>query len=298
MLFDVRRYTVHMKRALCLLLLGVFLAGLGVRSAPAAAECPLRLVFVDVGEGDAILVQPHGMAPVVVDTGSPLGAGALMRYLTKRKLRDLSGVILTHPHLDHVGGVFVLSAIYPGMTLYHTAQPIAARFMMEDMYRWYSELLSDATVSKRILRRGDTLPIGAASIEVLWPPAGNLDDDWNKNSLVLRVSLGAFRALLMGDALKSTEQELLRNKQDLRAAVLKVGHHGSAFATSDQFIAAVAPKLSVISVNAGNLRGYPARETIDRLRRAGDVMRTDIDGDIEVCAWPSGDFQSKRGRGE
>ena len=298
MLIDPRRYTVGMRQALIIGWLCFIVAGLGTVSAQAVSDCPLRLVFVDVGEGDAILVQPQGLAPLIVDTGSPRGVSALVRHLNKRELRELSGVVLTHPHLDHIGGVFTLLSVYPRLKLYHPAQPLTAPWASDDMYRWYKELLQDASERSRILRRGDSLTLGGVAIEALWPPAGLLDDDWNKNSLVLRVRLGAFTTLLMGDALVSTERELLGFGQTLRAAVLKVGHHGSAFASSEQFIAAVAPKLSVVSVNADNVRGYPAGETIERLRKAGEVRRTDIDGDIQVCAWPSGEFQVKASRGE
>ena len=298
MQIDPQRYTVGMRQAFVISWLCFFVAGVVATQAQAVSDCPLRLVFVDVGEGDAILVQPRGLATLIVDTGSPRGGSALVRQLNKRELREPSGVVLTHPHLDHIGGLFTLLSVYPRLKLYHAAQPLTASFAADDMYRWYREALQEASERSRILRRGDSLILGEVAIETLWPPAGALDDDWNKNSLVLRIRLGAFSALLMGDALISTEGELLRSEPNLRATVLKVGHHGSAFASSQQFVTAVAPKLSVVSVNADNIRGYPAHETLERLQKIGEVRRTDIDGDIEVCAWRSGEFQLKASRGE
>ncbi|NDC37972.1 MAG: MBL fold metallo-hydrolase [Proteobacteria bacterium] len=268
----------------------VLLLIVGPVAADAASSCPLRMTFVAVGEGDATILEAHGANPMLVDTGSPRGVSAVVQYLRSVHYQELSGVILTHPHLDHVGGLFTILTLFPRALLFHTDQRLGKQRIDGDVFRWYQETLRSHLPPPRVLRRGDRVTLGAAVLEVLWPLTGPLDNEWNKNSLVLRVTLGEFRALLMGDALRSTEVELLRREAELAAMVLKVGHHGSEYASSEQFLKAVAPKLSVVSVNDGNIRGYPSPATLERLRRIGQLRRTDQDGTIELCATPTGDF--------
>lgn len=256
----------------------------------ATTSCPLRITFVDVGEGDSTIIEPLGEAPLVVDTGSPLGATKVLEHLKRSNHRQLSGIALTHPHLDHIGGLFTLRASFPTTVLFHNSQPLRKLKEEQDIYRWYQEAL-DTNKETRPLRRGDAIKVGAAKIQALWPPPGELDDDWNKNSLVLKVTFGSFSLILMGDALISSEQELIKTGADLSATILKVGHHGSKFATGEKFLAAVNPKLSVVSVNAGNVRGYPDAATIQRLVRHGELLRTDQHGSIEICAESSGRFK-------
>ncbi len=107
--------------------------------------------------------------------------------------------------------------------------------------------------------------------------------DINSNSLVFRLEYGRFRMLFTGDAGAETEQRLLERHDDLRADVLKVGHHGSAYGTTQAFLAAVAPSVAIISVGRDNLFGHPAPSTIDALRARGvAIYRTDRDGAVTV----------------
>ena len=259
-------------------------------SADASFDCPLRITFVDVGEGDSSIIEPLGAPPLVVDTGSPLGAPKVLRHLKSRNHNELSGIVLTHPHLDHIGGLFTLRASFPTTVLFHNSQPLRSFKEQQDIYRWYQQVL-DSQKDTRQLRRGDAIKVGAARIQALWPPPGELDDDWNKNSLVLKVTLGSFSLLLMGDALISSEQELIKTGADLSATILKVGHHGSKFASSEGFLSSVNPKLSVVSVDAANIRGYPDTVTIQRLLKQGAMLRTDQHGSIEICAESDGRFK-------
>jgi competence protein ComEC len=130
------------------------------------------------------------------------------------------------------------------------------------------------------IKAGDFFKYGGVKIQVLWPYTVT-SYDWNANSLVLRASYGSVSLLLMGDANNDVENALLNEKKDLRASILKVGHHGASDSTSEKFIKEVAPEYAVISVNGKNLNGYPAKEVIEMLRERGiKILTTYSDGNI------------------
>jgi competence protein ComEC len=116
-------------------------------------------------------------------------------------------------------------------------------------------------------------------LEVLSPEA--LADEWNANSLVLAFTVGPIKVLLMADGNLTTEAKLLHGKHDLSAHILQVGHHGSAHGTSQRFLEAVNPQFAVVSVNRNNVNGYPAAQTLNRLKKQGsEVLLTSENGDI------------------
>ena len=122
---------------------------------------------------------------------------------------------------------------------------------------------------------------------------------FNANSLVIMIEFGKFKCLLTGDLVISAEKELLKTKGDLKAEVLKVGHHGCHDASSEEFLGAILPEISVISVNKGNIRGYPSEEVVKRLKELGSrVYRTDREGDIIIDVKKDGKFSVRAKRGE
>lgn len=237
----------------------------------------LRLIVLDVGEGQAVLLQ-HGAHGILVDTGHAGQASRVLQALTKNGIRQLDQLILTHLHPDHASGYFRLREAYPATPVLDAQQPLP-RDVSPDMVRWVNDALSVDPLRRR-LAAGDTLPWGDVRIEVLWP-ATFASTNLNRHSLVLRIRHGNHSALLMGDADKEVEQQLLRQGEALAADVLIVGHHGASDASGTAFLTAVRPVYSVISVNSGNLRGYPDRDTLQRLAAASErVLRTDKRGDI------------------
>jgi competence protein ComEC len=257
----------------------------------------LRITAIDVGQADAILVQtPRGHAYLVdaggrLERGPNLGGGSsaedigtriVAPFLIRAGVHHLDAVMLSHPHGDHAGGVApVLRMLgangfadsgqsYPGHA-YHDALEVAREEhipMLEprggDVWR------TDDGVTFRFY--GPTLPYITGS-----------RSDINSNSLVFRLEYGRFRMLFMGDAGRETEERLLADGDDLRAGVLKVGHHGSAYGTTPVFLRAVAPRDAIISVGRNNLFGHPATSTLDSLRADGvTIHRTDRDGAVIV----------------
>jgi competence protein ComEC len=217
--------------------------------------------------------------------GSPVDVGerVLLPVLRARRRRAIDVLVLTHPHPDHYGGLGALLERLPvselwisGVELDSPASgalgaALRAAGHAEVRLRTAAELC------------GAPILFGAAGVEVLAPcPRYRRERPANDNSLVLRLSLGRRAALLVGDAERAEEEELLRaGAPRLAADFLKIGHHGSRTSTSQAFLDAVAPSAAAISCGARNRFGHPHPETTHRLAARGiEVLRTDRDGAV------------------
>jgi len=257
----------------------------------AAAPPQLVVTFLDVGQGDSIVIQgPSGRA-VLVDgggeveghlTGYDIGARRVVPALRRLRLRGIDILLLSHPHEDHVGGLVAVLQNFPvGLVLdsgfVHPA-PSYPRFL---------RLVEEKQVPYRLARRGQLLDLGGGAAAVLLNPREPLvigsGSDVHANSVVARLVYGAASVLLTGDIEALTEAILLSEGTDLRSTVLKVAHHGSATSSTPVFLEAVAPRVAVISVGAMNPFGHPHRATLDALHAVGAVVyRTDVHGAVTV----------------
>jgi competence protein ComEC len=250
---------------------------------------PLRrdteLHLLDVGQGDALALRTRHGRWVVVDAGrswptGDAGRSIVVPYIAHRGGR-VALFVLSHPHADHVGGAVSLFAAlrprrfldpgYPG-----TSSPYLAAL---------AEARTGGIPWQRV-HPGDSLVVDEAVITALAPDstwAAGLADA-NLASTVLLVRVGAVRMLLTGDAEGPEEDWLLGHAREaLTADVLKVAHHGSATSTTPPFLAAVRPRLAVVSVGAHNAYGHPDPEVLRALRAAGaQVLRTDLAGTVVV----------------
>ncbi len=243
----------------------------------------LRVSFLDVGQGDAILIQ-KGNQQVLVDGGpSPqaicLGLGKKMPFWD----RTIELVILTHPSADHATGlVEVLNRYRVREVLYPTLA------FESGIYVEWLRLIEEKGVKSTLAQAGQQLNLGdGVIIEVLSPqspPLSGTDSDVDNNAAILRLSLGEVSFLLTADMMREAEFELLYNRANLKSTVLKVAHHGSDTSTTPEFLAVANPQLAVISVGADNDYGHPSDEVLKRLEeRLGseNIYRTDEDGTIE-----------------
>jgi competence protein ComEC len=273
-------------RVLVLLALSVLLE-LRVRHS-ARARGILRATFLDVGQGDASLVDlPSGEAMLIDGgglVGSPVDTGTRVigPALRARRRSSLLSVLLSHPHPDHFTGLASgLDGVRFG-SLWDTGQG-----EREGVAGAYAALLAN-TREKHIpiLRPHDLCgarALGGVRIEVLAPcPDSTPDRGPNDNSIVVRMTYGATSFLFVGDAEGEEERDLLALGADrLRADVLKVGHHGSHTSSSPAFIKAVSPRVAVISVGVRNRFGHPHPATLKTLASARvQVYRTDEDGEV------------------
>ena len=233
----------------------------------------LRITFLDVGQGDAVLVEAPGAA-VLVDQGPP--EADVAGQLRALGVRSLTAVVLTHPQRDHIGGA---ADVIRKLRVATVLDPELAVRGPE-----YEEAVAAARrreVPVVVLRAGDAYAIGRFRLRVLWPDdAGTPGEDPNLNAVVLLASYGATDALLTADA----ESDVTRRLPLRPVEILKVAHHGSEDPGLPDLLARLRPRLAVISVGEGNDYEHPRPETIAALatRPGLTTMRTDLDGRVVV----------------
>jgi competence protein ComEC len=252
-------------------------------------EARLVVTALDVGQGDAILVEGPRGGRLLLDGGPD--PDRLMLVLDRHVPpwdRRIDLVVLTHPHEDHVAGLAMLLARY-------RVAGIAENGMLgsgpgDAAFR---ERLATMGVTTGRLAAGDRLSFDGIRADVLWPiarevPARSPSDGRriNDTSVVLDLRFGERRMLLTGDIEDDVDPRLLASGigvDERPLDVLKVAHHGSGTATSDAWLDALRPRVGMISAGTGNPYGHPAPRTLERLEQRGvRVLRTDLDGDLEV----------------
>jgi competence protein ComEC len=243
----------------------------------------LHVAFLDVGQGDAILITAPEGQQVLVD-GGPNPTQILRELGQQLPFWDstIDMVVLTHADADHMTGLVPLLERYRVQHLLASAQSLGAE---EARYLWAA--VEGGRVEVTQAARGMRVMIGdAVELEILHPeavPLAGYTD--NNSSVVVRLKYGATSFLLTGDLESRGEAHLLRSGQVLSAQVLKVSHHGSGGATTDRFLEAVSPWLAVIQVGEGNHFGHPSPALLERLADAGvRTLRTDTHGTIEVVS--------------
>ena len=266
-------------RLVGILALVAIVAWLALRGLP---DGRLHVYFLDVGQGDAILVQAPDGRQILVDGGpSPTALLNELGDVLPFWDHSLDLVVLTHPDGDHITGLIPLLDRYRVAQVLDVQQSDTAPEAMP-----WRERLAALGVPHTLAQRGMRLPVGDLGITVLHPGptqlTGTASDD-NNNSVVLRMDYGGISFVLTGDAESEAEANMIAAGLPLAADVLKVGHHGSNGASSPQFIAAVAPRLAVIQVGAQNKFGHPDPAVLERLQGV-EVLRTDQNGRIEVVS--------------
>lgn len=235
----------------------------------------LQVHFINVGQADSILViAPNGQT-ILVDGGNRDDGPEVVSYLKSQGVKELSAVVATHPHEDHIGGLDTIIHSFPPKQVYMTNGTSTTK-TFEDFIT-----AVNASGAKKIrAKAGVKLDVPGIS-GIFLAPNGDQYEDPNNYSAVLKITFGKVSFLLTGDAEDVSEAEMLKSGQDLQATVLKVGHHGSTSSTTSAFLKAISPKHAVISVGVDNDYGHPAQVTLNKLANAGvQVYRTDQDGTI------------------
>ncbi|HAG10274.1 MAG TPA: MBL fold metallo-hydrolase [Desulfotomaculum sp.] len=236
----------------------------------------LEVHFLDVGQGDSILALFPDGENMLVDAGPPENGQYIVSYLEKQGITKIDYLIATHPHLDHIGGLEKVLKIFETGSIYMPKAPATTR-TFENVLLLIKEKglkIKTAKAGVTIINR-DNLQVGFAA------PADIEYDDINNYSAVIRIQYGETAFLLTGDAGTVSETRMLASGVNLKANILKIGHHGSSHSSSIRFLAAVSPQYAVISVGAGNDYGHPSEKTIAKLEKAGiKILRTDLIGTI------------------
>jgi beta-lactamase superfamily II metal-dependent hydrolase len=255
---------------------------------PPASGDETKVVVLDVGQGDSILVITPGGKTALVDAGEPGDGKVILAALKKYGVDHIDLLVATHPHADHIGaadevikGVPVGNVLYSGVP--HTTKN----------YEDFLKAVDEKNIPLVRAEPGQQFELGGGAVLRVLAPVAPLftredlrsgGNEPNANSVVARLDYGEFSMLLTGDAEEQTERErLIKSGANIRATVLKVGHHGSKYATSEDFLKRGEFKLAVISAGMDNRYGHPSQEVLDRLKAAGvKVYRTDFQGEILI----------------
>jgi competence protein ComEC len=281
------------RRLLAVVTVAVIVGAFPVRLLAIGWPPPGWLVVVcDVGQGDAVVLPVGSGQAVVVDAGpDPVLADQCLHRLGVRYVNLL---ILTHFHADHVGGI-------GGVFRSRSVAEVLTTGFDEPVFghRGVLSIVNASRVPLRVAAAGTVFVLGGLRLSVLGPVrllTGTRSDP-NNNSVVILAELHGRRVLLAGDAEEDEQRSLLEavGGSGLRAEVLKVAHHGSAY-QDPEFLSAVAPEVALVSVGAGNPYGHPNLAVLSRLARDGArVLRTDLESDLAAVVTPAGLAVAVRG---
>jgi len=268
---------------LAILTLLVWLAYFSLRP-----DYKLHVNFYDVGQGDAIFIKTYQGNQVLIDGGPD---GAVLRKLGHDLPfydRAIDLLVLTHPHADHAAGLIEVLKRYKVKRALLTGVNYDSQ-----TYKRFLELLKEKQVETLTARAGQKIYLDDSTIMyVLFPFAdlrGRNFKDMNQTSIVVKLSFGRTDFLFTGDAGKENERSLLAAGFGLASEILKAGHHGSRFSTSEEFLDSVHPEFAVISAGRGNRYGHPHEEVLELFQRKGiEYLRTDERGDVRMQSDGSG----------
>lgn len=251
-------------------------------------QTELRISFLDVGQGDAAVVEFPGSHVMVIDAGGftsqtfDSGRAIIAPFLWQRKIGRIDTLVLSHPNLDHYGGLDFLAKHFGVTSFWFNGeeQPDSRRFK-----RLMTTLQANDIQTHTLCRDTPDREIGGVQVHILHPPCGQTGLDTNDASLVLRLSHGEVDILFSGDVEAAGEGILLSTPARLESEILKVPHHGSRSSSTQPFLEAVSPQVAVASLGYRNRFRFPAPEVVDRYERQGaTLLRTDQAGTITVLS--------------
>lgn len=231
----------------------------------------LQVYFLDVGQADSILIKSNNEY-MLIDGGNNNDGPLLVKYFQSLGIKEFKYIVGTHPHEDHIGGLddviknFTIDNIYipDAMTTTKT---------FEDLL----DSIDEKNLTYKVPKINSTFPLGNANLKVIY--TGTDTSDLNNTSIVLKLTYQDISILLTGDATSETEKKILN--KGINSTVLKVGHHGSKYSSTESFLKKVNPKYAIISVGKNNIYNHPATITINKLEKLNtQIYRTDQDGTI------------------
>jgi competence protein ComEC len=282
---------------------------------PPASGGELTVRILDVGpiNGDSILITSPAGKTVLIDAGDTTKGKNVVEALKRNNVQQLDYFIATHPHPDHIGGaaevfkaVKVLNVIdngqQPTVPQQATTTPTTKKLppkvtktnSLTKFYDDYKAAVSSSGAHYESAKPGTKYDLGGGTLLTILAPSEPLftkdkmttgGNEANANSIVARLDYGSFSMMLAGDAEEQTEHRLLTKELDLRSRVLKIGHHGSKYASSANFLNRVQPEVAIVSCGAWNRYGHPSQAVLDRLRAANPnvkLYRTDLQGEITI----------------
>lgn len=236
-----------------------------------SSSSEVLVYFIDVGQADAIYIK-DGNSNMMIDAGNNADGKLLVKYLQSLNVKNFKYVVGTHAHEDHIGGIDDIINNFK-IDNFYMPEAISTSKTFEDVL----DALDKNKVTFQTPKIGDKFTLENTNFEVL--SIGNDTSDLNDTSLVLKMSYNNTCVLFMGDASSNVEKNLLN--KDLDCQVLKVGHHGSRYSSSDEFIKKVNPTYGIIMVGKDNKYGHPTKKALDILNKYKvTIHRTDEEGTI------------------
>ncbi len=232
----------------------------------------MTVTFIDVGQGDSAFIELPGGKTILIDAGVSDSADKIYSVISSKGYKKIDIVVATHPHADHIGAM----------------KDIISWFEIGDIYmprvstntKTYEKLLEEIAsqgLKIKTAKAGVTICEGVDMIA----PVSDEYEDLNDYSAVIRIVNGNNVFLFMGDAETESENEIMNAGYDVRADVIKVGHHGSSTSSGKKFVSSVGAKYAVFSLGEGNSYNHPHKSVVDRWEASGArILRTDKQGDI------------------
>lgn len=248
---------------------------------------PLKIYFIDVGQGDSCLIVTPSNKRILIDGGGSefgsfdVGEKILTPYLLDRKIKKLDYIIISHFDSDHVGGILnVIQNIKVDKII------ICKQWKNSENYKKFLNIIKEKKIEVYVVKDKNKIEIEQDTFFYILHPTGDLisDNILNNNSIVMKFCYKNFSMLFTGDIEEIAENELIKryeNSNILRSTVLKVGHHGSKTSSTGSLLNKVKPKIALIGVGSKNTFGHPNNGVLDRLKKLKcKIYRTDLNGEI------------------
>lgn len=239
----------------------------------------ISVTYLNVGQGDSELIQVNGKN-MLIDAGTNAGAQDLVKDLKNRGIKTIDIAIATHPHEDHIGGMDEVLENFDVNSFYAPK--------VEHTTKTYENMLKavkNEGLKIKQIKEGTDIDLGKNTKVEVYSPIKTNYEELNDYSPIMKISYGNNSFMFTGDAETPVEQEVLNEHKNLKADVLKLGHHGSHSSTSEPFLKAVDPSIAIVSCGKDNKYGHPHKETMSNLKKAGvTVYETFRDGDITITS--------------
>ena len=257
------------------------------------AEGELYLTMIDVGQADSFLLMQEGKT-ALIDCGTRSTGEDVVEYLNSIGVTKIDYVFGTHPHDDHMGGMYdVITNIEIGKIIIPEVESgkVTAN--------WYIKLMDEIKTNNYNIEYaevGNVYELGNADMKVIGPIT-KFPSNTNNYSTVLKVTFGEMDIIMTGDAEIEVEEEILISGENIDAEIYKVGHHGSDTSNSEEFLDAITPEYALISTKVGNKYEHPIKSTMEKLKERNiEVYRTDENGTVTVTITHDNvEFDSKPG---
>ena len=235
----------------------------------------LTVKYIDVGQGDAILIKTPNNKAMMIDTGPSESEAELLKYLKTEKIKSVDVLMLSHPHEDHIGNASKIIKTIPVKSIYMTKFTTTTK-----VYKEMLQTIKDKKIKATLPVAGSSFNLDTGVKVTILGPNNTKYKDLNNSSIVCKISYGSTSFLFTGDAEDEAQKEILEKGYDLKSTVIKIPHHGGDN-TTDNFIKVVNPKCAVICVGANNQYHHPLKSVLDSIKKyKATTYRTDLKGTI------------------